>query len=181
MPIKAHAFFAVAALFFLCSCGSDKVEEPAALPTPQTAAEPAPRIDLDLDLDLDLVKGQSIFVPAYSEILFGQRTLSFSLSLAIHNADMSGSLTIKSARHYDTDGVLIREYAENPVQLPPLATKVFSVEVPESGRGLGANFIVEWASATVIHEPVVEAVMLTSLGTHGFSVISPGRVLRESE
>ena len=177
MPIKAHAFLAVAALFFLCSCGSDKVEEPAALPTPQTAAEPAPR----MDLDLDLVKGQSIFVPAYSEILFGQRSLSFSLSLAIHNADMSGSLTIKSARHYDTDGVLIREYAENPVQIPPLATRVFSVEVPETGRGLGANFIVEWASATAIHEPVVEAVMLTSLGTHGFSLISPGRVLRESE
>ncbi len=177
MPIKAHAFFAVAALFFLCSCGSDKVEEPAALPTPQTAAEPAPK----MDLDLDLVKGQSIFVPAYSEVLFGKRTLSFSLSLAIHNADMSGSLTIKSARHYDTDGVLIREYAENPVQIPPLATRVFSVEVPETGRGLGANFIVEWASETAIHEPVVEAVMLTSLGTHGFSLISPGRILRESE
>ncbi len=168
---------AVAALLFLCSCGSDKVEEPAALPTPHAAAKPAPQ----MDLDLDLVKGQSIFVPAYSEILFGNRVLSFSLSLAIHNSDMSGSLTINSARHYDTDGVLIREYAEEPVQISPLATKVFSVEVPETGRGLGANFIVEWASPTSIHEPVVEAVMLASLGTHGFSLISAGRVLQKLE
>ena len=65
--------------------------------------------------------------------------------------------------------------------VPTFRPVLKNIKVPETGRGLGANFIVEWASSTAIHEPVVEAVMLTSLGTHGFSLISAGRVLEKSE
>ena len=128
---------------------------------------------------VDLVTGQSIFVPAYSEVFSQNGKLKLTTSVAIHNTDLAGKLVVESVRHYDTDGVLVKDYVEEPFQLAPLATKVFLVERPASGGGLGANFIVEWASEEAIFEPVVEAVMVGSVGTQGFSLLSPGRVFEE--
>jgi hypothetical protein len=56
---------------------------------------------------------------------------------------------------------------------------MFYVERGEAQEGLGANFIIKWVAEKEVHEPVVEAMMIGTAGTHGFSFISPGRVLSQ--
>ena len=176
MTARTHATLFFAAITILTSCDPEVAEET----TPPGAPGVSPYVGSVTDLDL--VTGQMIFIPAYSEILLGGGSrLSFTTSLAIHNAALSSPLVVKSVRHYDTDGKLVKEYVEQPLQLAPLATKVFLVERPSRGTGAGANFIVEWAAEKAIYEPVIEAVMVTSSGTRGFSLISPGRVMKQDE
>ena len=166
----------LASALVLVSCAPAPVEE-----APQPEATGVSEY-VRPDTDLALVTGQTIFVPAYSEIRRGPESrLSLSLSLAIHNTSLSEPLVVQSVRHYETNGNLIKEYVEQSLRLDPLATMVFEVEGQGQGAGAGGNFIVEWAAEKAIYEPVVEAVMVGSIGTHGFSLISPGRVMKRAE
>lgn len=169
-------FLVLAAALFLASCAPEGAEDAAPSGALGISVYEGP------DTDLDLVTGQTVFVPAYSEILLGGgRTLSLSPSIAIHNADLSESLVVQSVRQYDTHGNLVNEYVEKPLQLAPMATKVLVMEQPGKGTGAGANFVVEWAAQKAIYEPVIEAVMVGSSGNQGFSLISPGRVIKQYE
>jgi hypothetical protein len=47
-------------------------------------------------------------------------------------------------RYYNTEGKLIKQYLERPVELSPLASTNFIVERTDTSGGSGANFIVEW-------------------------------------
>ena len=46
------------------------------------------------------------------------------------------------------------------------------------GGGLGANFVVDWASAGEIAEPVIETLMFGSVGNRHFSFVSQGRATK---
>jgi hypothetical protein len=64
------------------------------------------------------------------------------------------------------------------LQLAPVASTAFNAEpVEKQGSGVGANFIVEWVAEQLVHEPVIEAVIIGGVGNHGISLISPGRVI----
>ena len=41
--------------------------------------------------------------------------------------------------------------------------------------GTGANFIVEWASENLVSLPLIESIMLGTLGTKGFTFSSRGQ------
>ncbi len=131
--------------------------------------------------DLEVVTGQLVFVPAYAAVgwLDANNTIRLTATLAIHNADLTHPIVIRSVRYYDTAGVLVREFVETPVQLPPLATTGFVVPATDDEAGWGTNFLVEWSAATSVYEPVIEAVMVSQRGSEGISFISPGRVLTE--
>lgn len=132
--------------------------------------------------DLDIVSGQTIYVPAYSEVPFtgGGRRLELTVTLAVHNTDLNHPIVLTSIRYYASDGQLAREYLAQPQELGPLAATEFVVE-PERGRGVGTNFIVEWVAEEPVYEPVVEALMLNATGNQAVSFISPGRVLSQIE
>ena len=131
--------------------------------------------------NLQIVTGQTIYVPAYSEIFYGTstRTVQLAVTLAIHNTDVDSPIIIQSVRYYDTDGSLLREYVNEPVEISPLATTGFVVESEDTSGGWGANFIVEWGAEEPVYEPVVEAVMI-STGGNGISMISTGRVVSQT-
>ena len=44
--------------------------------------------------------------------------------------------------------------------------------------GTGANFVVDWAATGEIAEPVVEALMVGSVGTGHYAFISQGRPIK---
>lgn len=129
--------------------------------------------------DLRIVVGQTLYVPAYSEVLLGGRGLTHELvvTLAIHNTDFDSPIIIQSVRYYDTDGELVREYIEDPLEVVPLATTGFLVEARDTIGGWGSNFIVEWVAEEPVHEPIIESIMVSTGGTQGISLISPGRVI----
>ncbi len=132
--------------------------------------------------DLRIVTGQTIYVPAYSEVFLGTEGLSrdLAVTLAIHNTDFDAPIFVQSVRYYDTDGNVVRDYIDDPVEVPPLATTGYLVEDGDRSGGWGSNFVVEWVAEEPVHEPIVEAFMVSTGGTHGISAISLGRVLVQS-
>jgi hypothetical protein len=133
--------------------------------------------------DLDITSGQTIFVPAYSEIYYasGDKTIELAVTLSIHNTDFTNPIIITSVRYYSTDGQLIREYLAQPQRLGPLASTDFFVDAGEQTGGIGTNFIVEWVAEQPVYEPVIEALMLSTSSTQGLSFSTPGRVISQLE
>jgi hypothetical protein len=134
------------------------------------------------DRNLHIVTGQTIYVPAYSEIFFGSsnQTMELTVTLAIHNTDLDMPIIIQSVRYFDTDGALVQDYVAEAVELAPLATIGFVIPDSDTKGGWGANFIVEWGAEQAVYEPIIEALMVSSQGTHGISMISEGRILSET-
>lgn len=149
--------------------------------TTNQTVQPLPTLSADEVVDLDIVMGQLVFVPAYSEIISISPNMQLSTTLAVHNTDLNHSIIVKSVRYYDTDGNLVREFVDAPVQLNPLATAGFVIRADDNSGGWGANFLVEWVSEEPVYEPVIEAVMVSSRGTEGISFISEGRVVSEQQ
>lgn len=131
--------------------------------------------------NLQVVSGQKLYVPAYSSVFFGgiNSSLKLTVTLTIHNTDESNPIFVQSVRFYDTDGNFVRQYIEETLEVPPLATVGFVVESTDNTGGWGSNFIVEWVAEQPVYEPIVEAIMVSSGGNQGISFISPGRIMSE--
>ncbi len=130
--------------------------------------------------DLDVTTGQTIYVPAYSEMYAArEHTLDLAVTLTVHNTDFDHPIILTSVRYYDTQGQLLREYVTEPQQLAPLAATDFFVDANEQSGGLGTNFIVEWVAEQPVFEPVVEAIMINTANNQGISLTSPGRVIHQ--
>lgn len=170
--MKTVALISVASLFFLALfTGCTLQNEPAV----STSSEPIIRLS-----DLDVTSGQTVYVPAYSEIfIMRDRTLDLAVTLAIHNTDVEHPIILTSVRYYDTQGQLLREYLTEPRQLGALASTEFFVDANEQSGGLGTNFIVEWVAEQPVFEPIVEAIMLNTSNNQGVSLTSPGRVISQ--
>ena len=80
----------------------------------------------------------------------------------------------------EAQATLVRDFVTETLELAPLATTGFLVPDDATSGGWGANFIVEWAAEEPVHEPVIEALMVSTAGTQGLSLISPGRVLSQT-
>ena len=128
----------------------------------------------------DLNVTGSFYVPAYSSVLLSQGKLrvDFAVTLSIHNASQDKPLVLRRIAYFDGTGKLVDNYLKQPVALKPFAT--VDVYIPEHDvrAGTGANFVVDWASVGEIAEPVVEALMLGSVGNRHFSFISQGRAIK---
>lgn len=156
-------------LFILMGCNTQN--------TPSLPAPSEPTIRLS---DLDITTGQTIYVPAYSEMyIMPERTLDLAVTLTIHNTDFENPIILTSVRYYDTQGQLLKEYLTEPRQLNPLASTDFFVEASEQSGGIGTNFVVEWGAEQPVFEPIVEAIMLNASNDRGISLTSPGRVIKQ--
>lgn len=124
--------------------------------------------------------GQTIYVPIYSHIYYGDQQGIFNLSatLSIRNIDLVNPMIITSVRYHDSEGKLVKQYLERPIKLGALASTDFFVKRNDTSGGLGANFVVEWVAETEIPQPIVEAVILGTDSQQGISFISPGRVIK---
>jgi len=109
--------------------------------------------------------GQSLYLPVYSHLYHGEvqrktgkpsETL-VSTHVSIRNTDLKAPLKVTSARYYNTEGKLLREYLSAPQTIPPLGTYELFVPRTDSSGGSGANFIIEWNAEKPINPPLVEA------------------------
>lgn len=130
-----------------------------------------------------LSRGQTVYVPAYSNVFSGPRRLPFQLAttLSIRNTDLAGSLRVTSVDYYGTDGKMIRRYLSKPLVLGPLASSYVHIEEKDVSGGFGANFIVRWDSDRPINRPIIECVMIGATSGQGISFVSPGQEIREAK
>ncbi len=126
-------------------------------------------------------KGQTVYVPAYSNVFTGPRKLPFQLAttLSIRNTDLTASFQITAIDYYDTGGKLVRRYLDKPQILGPLASTFVHIEEKDTSGGFGANFIVKWNSDRMMNSPIVECVMIGATGGQGISFVSPGQEIKE--
>ena len=121
----------------------------------------------------------AIYVPAYSNIRTGSRRTRIDLAatLAIHNTSDQKPLVIEKIDYFNTAGTLIEHYLDAPVAIRPYGTIEVFIAVDDNRGGTSANFVVSWAGAGPIAEPLVETVMIGTVGTTSYSFISQGRTI----
>jgi hypothetical protein len=122
----------------------------------------------------------AFYVPVYSSVSMSQGKLraDFSVTLSIHNASETRPLVLKRIAYFDTGGKLVESYLKVPVALKPFSTIEVFVPAADVRGGTGANFAVDWAATGEIAEPVVEALMVGSVGSGHYAFISQGRPLK---
>ncbi len=111
-----------------------------------------------------LSTGQSLYLPIYSHMYHGDpdakgkplRTL-LSAHVSIRNTDSRSAIKVVSARYYDTDGRLVREYVPAPRVIQPLGTLELFVPLTDMSGGSGANFLIEWKSDVPANPPMADA------------------------
>lgn len=114
---------------------------------------------------LPLSTGQSLYLPIYSHLYHGDvhprtgkpsETL-VSTHVSIRNTDPVAGIRVVSARYYNTEGKLLREFLAKPQTIPPLGTHELFVARSDSSGGSGANFIIDWVADRPLNPPLVEA------------------------
>jgi len=130
-----------------------------------------------------LSKGQTLYVPVYSNIFSAPKKIPFNLAtiLSIRNTDMSNPISILAADYYDTRGKIVRKYLPKPVTLAPLESTDIYIPEDDTTGGVGANFIVRWNSQKEVNAPIVESVMIGMKSGQGISFVSPAQEIRETD
>ena len=109
-------------------------------------------------------KGQTLYLPIYSHMLYGNLGKSgkasyvlLSALVSIRNTDAKRPLRVLSARYFDTNGKLLAERVPTPMLIPPFGTMELFVELNDASGGSGANFIIKWDAEQAISPPLVES------------------------
>jgi hypothetical protein len=173
-------FCLIIVLILLVSCTSSN--SPAKTQPEATQAKSSQQV-VTLDKNFKIAMGQTIYVPVYSHIYHSdeRKILDLAATLSIRNTDFTNPMIITAVNYYDSEGKLIKQYLESPIQINALASIDFFVNRTDTNGGSGANFIVEWVSQKVISEPIVEAVMIATEFQQGVSFISPGKVIKNQK
>jgi hypothetical protein len=135
--------------------------------------------------ELDLSTGQSLYLPIYSHLLYGNANVvgkpsqyPLSALISLRNTDPRQPIRILSARYYDTAGKPLREYLPKQAVLPPLGTMELFVERNDMSGGSGANFIVAWQADKPVNPPIVEALHADISGNRTLSFITSARPIK---
>ena len=128
-----------------------------------------------------LSKGQTLYVPVYSHVFFGDRARTYllTINLNIRNTDLNQPITVLSVDYHDTEGRLIKKFLQEPVKLPALASTWYVVKESDTSGGSGAKFIVRWKSETPVTQPIIEGVMISTKSQQGISFSFRGEVIEE--
>ncbi len=118
----------------------------------------------------------SSYLAIYSEIysVTEHRTINLTVTVSLRNISSTDTIFITKSDYYNTEGDLIRSYLKEPIYLKPLETIEIVINEKDTHGGSGANFIFEWAHAQNSHEPVFDAVMISTSGQQGISFTTQG-------
>ena len=139
--------------------------------------------------ELNLSKGQMLYLPIYSTIWHGDThpikgepmKSNMSALVSIRNTSLKTPIKILSARYYNTEGKLIKNFVSTPKAIVPLGTLELFIEKSEAEGGSGANFLIQWEAATDTNVPVVEAVHIDNQASRPYSFITSARVVQKDK
>jgi hypothetical protein len=131
--------------------------------------------------------GQTLYLPIYSVVWHGDipsrngepMKAYMSALVSIRNTSLKTPLKLLSARYYNTEGKLLKEFVSASRSIPPMGTVELFIEKSESAGGSGANFIIQWAAATETNPPIVEAVHIDNQGGRPYSFITTARAINK--
>lgn len=130
-----------------------------------------------------LSQGQTVYVPVYSRVFFGDkaRTFELSVTLSIRNTDAKAPIKLTKVAYYDQNGKHVRDFLKKPVELKPWNSTRFFIKESDVTGGAEAFFIVVWQAATQVNPPIIEGVMISVRGQQGVSFISRGTPIADQK
>lgn len=125
----------------------------------------------------------TIYVPIYSDIYIDQinQKVLLAATLSIRNTSYDDSLYISKIDYFNTEGKLVKSYANNLLSLPPMATVNYVIKKDDDSGGPGANFIVELNSKNKNISPLIQAVMIGENGNKAFSFSTDGYSIKQKK
>ena len=167
---------AISAIGYLLELRLESIEERLGKAPPKSYRAPEiKKLRVADPESLTPVREQLVYVPVYSHVYFAKgRPFLLETTLSLRNTDPERTLYLRSVRYHDTDGALVRTPIEQTIALAPLQTIELLVPQRDSTGGSGANFLVEWMATEPISEPMIEALMVGNVGTHGISFRARG-------
>ncbi|MBD2040054.1 DUF3124 domain-containing protein [Microcoleus sp. FACHB-672] len=171
-------FLVLIFVVLLSSCNSLNISTKQAT-NPDNSTQSQLQI-VTLDENIKIAAGETLYVPVYSHIYYEDqhKVLNLAATLSLRNTDFINPIIITSVQYYDSNGKLVKQYLEKPIQLNAMASTDFVVRRTDTTGGVGANFIVEWIAEKEVSGPVIEAVMIGAESTQGISFVSSGRVIK---
>lgn len=135
----------------------------------------------DLRAQVRHLTSQTLYVPAYSHIYYGdrERPMLLAVTLSVRNTDRNHPIVVESITYFNSEGKPIREMIQGSLTLAPLCSTRFVIQESDASGGSGACFVLRWKSAKPITEPVVETIMINTQSQLGISFTSQARVLQE--
>jgi hypothetical protein len=94
--------------------------------------------------------------------------------VSLRNISPNDSIYILKADYFNNKGDLIKEYLNEPIYLKPLETIDIVIDEANTEGGTGGNFVFNWAIRNKHHEPLFEAVMISTSGQQGLSFVTRG-------
>jgi len=139
--------------------------------------------------DISLSTGETLYLPIYSHVWHGDThpikgepmKANMSALVSIRNTSLKTPLKLMSARYYNTEGKLLKEFVTVPKGIAPLGTVELFIEKSDSEGGSGANFIIQWEAASATNPPVVEAVHIDNQASRPYSFITSARVINKDK
>ncbi len=162
-----YLLFGLLLVFFTISCQDEKRRDD------KSPSKWALERKIVLPESDSLVHGSS-YLPVYSEI-FQQsdaKTYNLTITVSLRNVSLRDSIYLLTVDHYNSSGDIIKSYLENPVYVKPLETIDVVIEEMETEGGTGGNFIFDWAVVDERNPPLIESVMISTLGAQGISFTS---------
>lgn len=125
--------------------------------------------------------GGRVYIPAYGSIraMSGRSRIGLATTLSVHNTSSHEILVLNKIDYFGTDGQIVRSLLDGPVAVRPLGTLEFFVPAGDPTAASGGNYLTEWWAAGRMTEPVIEAVMIGTVGTTSYSFVSRGQRLHE--
>lgn len=130
-----------------------------------------------------LTTTQTVYVPIYSEIydLNSNRSFQLTATLSIRNTDLNNSIVVERVDYYNSSGEKVNTYLTQPIKLSPLASTEVVIAQDNKSGGVGANFIIQWGANSQVNQPLIEAIMISTVSQQGISFVSKGQVIEDNQ
>jgi hypothetical protein len=132
---------------------------------------------------VNMSKGQTVYVPAYSQVYSSHRNRPFNLAttLSIRNTDPHHAITVYLIDYHDSNGIRVRSYVQEPIALTPWASTqvvVKHLDTSTSG-GAGASFVVKWRAQKKVNAPLIEAILVGTASPRAIAFVRRGQVIQD--
>lgn len=126
-----------------------------------------------------LLRGQSLFMPVFSEVHYGNRgaTVLLSATVSIRNLDADQAIRLIRVDYIDEGGRVVKRYLDAPRMIAPMAASTFFLPESDRSGGSSAGFTLEWSSVKPARPPLVESVMVNGAYNQSLAFRAEARVI----
>ena len=176
--LKSLSLFLFAILFFGCDSDNKQQTEEFKKEISKRQSNTYEHFQLTNEKIDSTFDKKKLYVPVYSHVYISEnKYVRLSITLSIRNSDSTKDLYIESIDYYNTEGKLVKQYLSQPHILKPMATIDYVVNLEDMTGGNGAKFLVNTASKNKTYNPVIQAIMINTLGNSNLCFLTQGQII----